>query len=236
MSSPKTIPEGYQLVQTEDGSFTFYSENYDETCHSSSGADSETQRYFIEGCEIKNKLETFHALNILEIGFGVGRGFLQTLDALKKFTSLFPIHFVSTEIDERLVKWFIGEYSDQWNFLQSFKQVNGNYHFQYQKLKLTILIGDATQSLKKFQNSESLFKAHAIFQDAFSPKKNPELWSKTWFSLLKDLSGQDVTLTTYSASHSVLESLERAGWHWEKIKGFARKRAATRAFLKEIKS
>jgi Uncharacterized conserved protein len=96
---------------------------------------------------------------------------------------------------------------------------------------LEVLIGDLKDNQPKI--STYLKNIHAIYQDPFSPKKNPTLWSKDWFETLKNISSSDVILSTYSASHSVHQNLEAAGWNVYRAPGFAHKRSSTRATLKE---
>ena len=53
---------------------------------------------------------------------------------------------------------------------------------------------------------------HIIFQDAFSPKKNPTLWSKEYFALLYRLLHPQGIITTYSQSRAVRENAINAGF------------------------
>ena len=99
------------------------------------------------------------------------------------------------------------------------------------KRKLEIIIGDLLEN-KKFLASY-LKDIHAIYQDPFSPKKNPDLWTEDWFQFLKSISHQEVILSTYSASHSVQKNLGEAGWNVLRAPGFAHKRSSTRATLKQ---
>jgi chorismate dehydratase len=70
-----------------------------------------------------------------------------------------------------------------------------------------------------------------IYQDPFSPKKNPELWTTDWFEKLKKLSRPGTVLCTYSASSAVRKALGAAGWTVQSFAGFARKKQSTKAFL-----
>ncbi len=77
-------PLGHSIVFTEDGSETFFSEAFQEACHSTTGAKTETILHYIEGCKILGKSEIFSPLSILEVGFGLGVGFLTTLEKIPK--------------------------------------------------------------------------------------------------------------------------------------------------------
>jgi tRNA U34 5-methylaminomethyl-2-thiouridine-forming methyltransferase MnmC len=195
----------YKLIKTDDGSPTLFSSHFDEACHSLSGAEGETYYNFIEGCDLKNLVKKHSPLNILEVGFGTGMGFKVTRNYMQENFPEAIFNFVSLEIDPALVEW------------SGLLAPN-----------LKVLIGDARETLKDYQGGPF----HAIFQDPFSPKKNPTLWSVEWFECLKGLSHPDVVLSTYSASSSVRKALMEAGWVVEERVGFGGKRASSRAFLK----
>ena len=226
-----TLPPHHQWVETADGSFTLFSENFQEACHSTSGARAETFLHYIQGCQIKEKLNSQNQLSILEVGFGLGIGFLTTYDVLQKTQK--PWSFLSLEIDEKLLEWFRLE-NQTHPFLKNLKwSENKSYKILEAKneiIHLQILCGDARKTLPAFTQVHQK-KWNAIYQDAFSPKKNPGLWTQEWFSFLKSHSAPDTLLSTYSASTSIRKSLLQAGWSLHKGEKFGPKRTSTRASL-----
>ena len=210
----KHIPDGHQLVTTEDGSETFYSEMYGEACHSITGAKSETILHYIEGCRIPDKAQ-HEQLSILEVGFGLGVGLLTTWEKTRALPA--KIHFVSLEIDPKLVRWFHDEFKTH--------PALSDPKFTYE-----ILVGDARKTVPEYVK-ENKPAWNAIYQDAFSPKRNPVLWTKEWFTLLRESSAEDVILSTYSASSSIRKSLVEAGWKLYPGEKFGPKRSSTRARL-----
>ncbi|MBA2405975.1 MAG: hypothetical protein H0V66_14460 [Bdellovibrionales bacterium] len=231
MTANTTLPPNHQWVETADGSFTLYSEAYQEACHSPNGARAETLLHYIQGCQIKEKIHLESKLSILEVGFGLGIGFLTTLDVLKDSTK--PWSFLSLEIDENLLEWFRLENLAH-PYLKDLKWIEkGNVKIlecQNQLIHLQILCGDARKTLPTFIQIQNP-KWNAIYQDAFSPKQNPVLWTQEWFEFLKLHSTQDVRLSTYSASSSIRKSLLQAGWVLHKGEKFGTKRTSTRATL-----
>lgn len=216
------LPPGHNLVVTEDGSFTLFSEAFGEACHSTTGAKTETILHYLEGCKILDKTEHHSPLTILEVGFGLGVGFLTTLEKIpagKKW------HFISMELDKNLLDWFKDNHPElnlQWN--ENLLSASG------EDFKLTIIQGDARIKVPEYLATHpTIF--HAIYQDAFSPKRNPVLWTKEWFTLLKAHSHPDVILSTYSASASIRKSLHETGWGVQKGEKFGPKRTSTRAVL-----
>lgn len=207
-------PPGYQTVQTEDGSVTFFSERFGEACHSPAGAKAETVLHYIEGCKIPEKALEKN-VSILEVGFGLGMGMLTTWERTKSLPA--AIHFVSVEIDPELVKWFYEEHKNH-------PALNDP------KFSFEILTGDARVTLPAYVKQYHP-KWNAIYQDAFSPGRNPVLWTVEWFTLLRESSADDVVLSTYSASSSIRKSLVEAGWKLYQGEKFGQKRSSTRAKL-----
>jgi len=214
------IPPNYDQVLTDDGSYTLYSKHFDENCHSTSGADGETEKYFLIDSNLKDDIQNSKC--VFEVGFGLGKNFLAVKKMCDEQAS--SLHFISTEIDFNLVYWFFKEYFD------IEKEKSEIIEHQFENIKLTILIGDAIETTPKYFNTHKTL-IDKIFQDAFSPKKNPTLWTKSWFDCLRSFSSSTVILTTYSASHSIRENLKLAGWSIENLKGFGRKKSATKATL-----
>jgi tRNA U34 5-methylaminomethyl-2-thiouridine-forming methyltransferase MnmC len=221
---PFTSVENYQWVETGDGSFTLFSERFQESCHSTTGARAETLLHYVNGCRIKER-SLDQTLSILEVGFGLGLGFLTTLEELKD--SPHPFHFLSLEIDENLVRWFMQAHSSLFSEVIWEKDMMSARHSLG---RLEVFLGDARLVLPEKLKSKHLCW-NAIYQDAFSPKKNPALWTVEWFTLLKTFSSQDVILSTYSASSSIRKSMIEAGWKLQKGEKFGPKRTSTRATL-----
>lgn len=217
------LPPGHSKIETGDGTFTLFSDAFQEACHSTAGAKTETILHYVEGCKIPEKIHLYEPLVILEVGFGLGIGFKTTLELMPKNKKF---HFISMEIDKNLPEWFREmnpELKLEWkeNILET----------KHDHFTLTIIQGDARITVPEYFE-KSAHKVHAIYQDAFSPKKNPSLWTKEWFQFLKNISHADVTLSTYSASTSIRKSLHETGWGVQKGEKFGPKRTSTRASLK----
>ena len=219
-------PRNHKLTQTEDGSFSLFSEAYQEGCHSSSGAREETELHYLKGCQVREKLAAQRSVSILEVGFGTGLGFEMTRDLVEQEGG--HLHFLSIEIDADLTIWSFERLGLKFN---SEPFLSGSlYSAEDKYFSLRVLVGNARALLPHYLESFSQ-KFSAIYQDAFSPKRNPVLWTTEWFTLLKTYSGPEVILSTYSASNSIRKSLRKAGWSLRKGEAFGPKRASTRADL-----
>lgn len=213
-------PPGHTLIITEDGSTTLHSQRFDESCHSTSGAREETRVHYLEGCRVHELLTQHSHVHLLEVGFGTGLGWQETLKLAQKVSATF-LTFVSLELDEELVKWALPQATRH----QADERVWYQQDFGHAQLK--VIIGDARVALPLWINH--LEKFHAIYQDAFSPRKNPTLWTTQWFELLGKLSHPGARLSTYSASISIRKALHAAGWGVYPGEAFARKKSSTRA-------
>lgn len=219
-------PKNHTLTQTEDGSFSLYSENFQEGCHSFSGARKETELHYLQGCKIQEGLSVKTELIVLEVGFGSGLGFEMTRELLKEGHG--RLRFISLEIDPELTRWSF----ERLGLEASIEKLHSGmiWTAKAEGYSLTVLVGNARTLLPLYLKQFSP-RFDAIYQDAFSPKRNPVLWTKEWFSLLKEYSNSDAILSTYSASNSIRKSLVEAGWILQKGESFGPKRASTRAGL-----
>ena len=148
------------------------------------------------------------------------------------------ITFYSIEIDEKLITWFKNNTSNEVNKIfpfHSLKKINELYYHANSELgELIIFNGDA------FKGMESMLPIikpiDKIFQDAFSPKRNPDLCTKKWFEFLKSIASKKVIMSTYSASHGFRKVISELGFFVYNTKGFAQKRSMTIASLEPIKN
>jgi chorismate dehydratase len=219
----------YKIIETEDQTKTLWSEFFDENCHNLAGAYEETIHNYILGCHIPEQLQSREDVHVLDVGFGLGIGLKALLDEVKKNPDIptKKISYTSIELDEDLFLWAINETFPDVTFTKK----DQTYISEIETLAITIYIGDGRLTLPEAHAKNLLPKFTAIFQDAFSPKRNPALWRVEWFVDLLKMSSTGVYLSTYSASVSVRKSMVVAGWIITNAKGFGQKRTMTKARL-----
>jgi len=238
-------PKDHQWHKTEDGSWTIYSEKFQEAAHSTHGAIAETKLRFLEGCQLENRWlsKQYEEFKIFEVGFGLGIGAIETLQLWSHLSMPVNLEFISCEIDENLILWcmhnyyhFLSKYYpiDLLDIFKNLKKDSSQlfYHTEiHNKFQLKIYIGDILthQNILK-KNYTQCFDA--IFQDAYSPKKNPTLWTHDWFEFVKSISAPNCILSTYSSSVSVRKNLMTAGFNIENGPGFGKKKSSTIAHIK----
>ncbi|MEN8120766.1 MAG: tRNA (5-methylaminomethyl-2-thiouridine)(34)-methyltransferase MnmD [Bacteroidota bacterium] len=197
-----------ELIVTEDGSHTVMSSGLAETYHSEKGAINESQHVFIQnGLSLIEKNE----INILEIGFGTGLNALLTYRFAienKKKINYFTLekYPLKTELIKQLnypeklnidEEVFFNLHSSEWNKLQ-----NLNPYFGLKKQHADLLEYDFTK-----QKNIDL-----VYFDAFSPSKQPELWTELIFKRIFWIMATYGLLTTYSSAGIVKRGLRSAGF------------------------
>ncbi len=185
----------HTMTLSEDGSFTAYSKEYDEHYHSTKdGALHESLvKHVIPAFKMmKNRDE----IAILDICFGLGFNTLATLYYAKKNFPHAKINIYSPELDADLINslndFIYPKAFDEFKDIISELIENGVYDDD--SWHVEIFLGDAREYIKKFSNN----KFDIVYQDAFSPSTNPILWTKEYFSDIKNIIKKDGILTTYS--------------------------------------
>lgn len=213
-----------QLKITEDGSHTLYVPEIDECYHSTHGSVQESNLIFIHYGFLESKEEE---INILEIGFGTGlNAFLTLVEAEKlakkvNYTALelYPVETSKAillnypELIENSKRAdFETLHTSTWNI-----EMEISPNFRLNKIK-----GDFTKT--NFSD-----KFDVIYFDAFSPEKQPEMWTPELFRKLYLCSSENAVLTTYCCKGEVKRAMKEAGFLIEKLPGPIGKREILRA-------
>lgn len=212
-----------ELLITSDGSHTLFVPTIDESYHSTHGAIQESRHIFIEaGLKQCAKLE----IRVLEIGFGTGlNAFLTLLEAEK---SNRRIHFTTLELYPVVI-----EKALQLNYPEELASEN---RLDFEKMH-TSAWNEEIQitpyfSLKKIKTD---FTSHpfenkfdVVFFDAFSPEKQPEMWTLQQFEKIYESCNSRAILTTYCAKGIVRRAMQSAGFSVERLPGPKGKREILR--------
>lgn len=195
-----------QKITTKDGSVTFKSEEYDETCHSVSGAEEEAIKKFVEPCNIK-ELAKKEIVKIIDVCFGLGYNSAAAIDAIRNENKNCKIIIFALENDEKILEK-IQELKPKFNSYNIIKEAAKYHSYNQDNIEITLLIGDARETIANI--NENNF--NIIFLDPFSPKKCPELWDEDFINDISKLAKKGAYLTTYSCASFVRENLEKSGF------------------------
>ena len=212
-----------KIVITNDGSHSIFNPEVNETYHSKHGAIVEAEHVFIKnGLLAENKIQ----YNMLEVGFGTGLNALLTAQKAQQKKNMINYHAIELYPVPK----------------ESYSQLNFTELIGEEKSKLLILHEckwEKEQVINNFfkltKNEISLdkytskIKFDIIYFDAFSPEKQPELWTIEIFKKMYDLLNEDGFLVTYCAKGSVKRTMKAVGFEIIVLDGPPGKRQMTRA-------
>ncbi len=188
-------------VATQDKTFTFYNEKYQEHYHHPFGAATEAIKKFVEPSlpHIKDKQK----IVVYDVCFGLGYNAAALLDAIAGTDKTVLVY--GFEIDEEV----LGQLKQLETPFQSFHKIleaieKGEYKDKNVTIKM--VIGDVRSTLKGIE------KADVVFHDPFSVSKCPELWTPEFFALLYKNMNKGGMLTTYSCARKVRDAMRSAGF------------------------
>lgn len=217
----------HKAVRSDDGSFTAYSIEFDEHYHSThDGALHESLCKHVNPAleHTKDKDE----ITILDICFGLGFNTLATLYALQGSDKTITIY--SPEFDEELIRSLVTfTYPREFEaFKDIITSLSTSQKYESKRFNTYIYLGDARVFIK---NTDTKFDI--VYQDAFSPKSNPMLWTREYFSDIARLMKDDAILTTYSTALSTRIALYENAFsvHLHKGEGFRNSTLASKSVL-----
>jgi len=184
-------------ILTADNTYSAYSNIYKEYYHSiDDGALKESLNKHVLPALKYHKSK--QSINVLDICFGLGYNTFATLLKLKNSNK--SIHIVSPELDLDLLRSLqFFNYPSEFEFLREIiVSLSTKLYYKDTKIEIEIINKDAREVIK-----EQKYRFDVIYQDAFSPTKNPSLWTYEYFKDLRRIMSDDCILTTYSIATPV---------------------------------
>lgn len=227
--------------QTEDGSSTLYSEDFEQFYHNPNGAASESLHVFFETSGLNRFLNTSKSMSILEVGFGTGLNFLLMLDILKRKKLNTSVLFYSIEafpIDVKTAKEI--DFSDHIEDPKIAQLLPEIFLKLSPGMNVIKPLNDVDAELRLFVGKFEDFKpanleVDFIFHDPFSPEVNAELWTAEIFERLAQWSKPEAVLSTYCAASKARGAMCASGWKVARAPGALGKREMTVASLSHNK-
>jgi tRNA U34 5-methylaminomethyl-2-thiouridine-forming methyltransferase MnmC len=225
------MSEQVRLIITEDGSHTVYHEGHKETYHNPYGAFKESIHVFmlygLDAWLMRNPRK--QPIRIFEVGFGTGLNAWLTLVWAEQ--NQIPVLYHTIEpypLSEEIYSQL--NYGDQDDgifhyktYLQRLHKANWNEgtviseYFNMKKENITLA-------------DVKLYPTDIIFFDAFSPAKQPELWTKEMLEKVSNELNPGGALTTYCATGELKRKLIELGLTVETLPGPPGKKEMTRAW------
>jgi len=196
-------------VITDDGSITFFSEDWKEHYHTKTGARLEAHKKFVEPSKLANKLQTGN-IKLLDVCFGLGNNSLAAFCAATGVK--YQMDITALEMDKRVVRaaaeCFQTLESDPVNWKRILKELLESNQSAIGNHQSKILWGDARWLIQSLE-TESF---DIVFHDPFSSQHCPELWTVEFFQQLYRVMKPDGVLLTYSSSLPVRGAMLEAGF------------------------
>lgn len=196
---------------TEDGSFTFFSDEFGEAFHSRHGAKSEAFDKFAHATQLVTTAAR-GTLCLLDVCYGLGYNTAAALEVIWATHPTCRVAWVGLELDATVPTAAIApDFLNLWSppVQQALIEIAHSHQCQTPTLHATLLIGDARQTIQTL--ADSGFQADAIFFDPFSPRRCPQLWTVEFFTWVARCLAPTGFLATYSRSASVRAALQAAG-------------------------
>lgn len=216
--------EGTEIIITDDGSHSLYSNKYGEQYHSSFGAIQESEHIFISGG--LNFFADNDRINILEIGTGTGLNVLLTF--IQSERRNISIEYDGIELFPPNKKIL-----EQLNYPNVLKVNRSVFDLIHSSRNDTIDISENFRFRNKLDSVHTVElendKYNIVYMDAFSPDIQPEMWSVNVFEKINKSMNLGGVLTTYSCKGVVKRALKSAGFIIEKLPGPPGKREFLRA-------
>lgn len=215
-------------VVTEDGSVTFCSADFREHFHAAVGADTEARGKYVIAGELENALSK-SSLRLLDICFGLGWNTLASCELASRLKKG-RLEVVALEMNRHVVRSAARQVKApkdsllNWNDILT--QLLRHSCAEGEYFSIRLLWGDARHQIQKVEG-----EFDRVYLDAFSPTRNPELWTLDFFQAIRSKMAKEGRLLTYCAALAVRGGLLRAGFDVGDTEAVGRTRGGTEARL-----
>lgn len=219
----------HEIEKSADGSYTAFSSTYHEHYHSTKDG-ALTESLYKHIYPALNYSKDKSSLQILDICFGLGYNTLLTLLVAEKLAMDIPITIHAPERDKTLVESLIQfPYPPE---LEKYRAVIDTLatkqSFSEGNIVINVILGDAREFV---EHTGQMFDI--VYQDAFSPKVNEELWSFEYFKAVGNIVKEDAIVTTYSTAFLTRYNLYKNGFniYLNRGEGFRNATIASKAHI-----
>lgn len=215
----------WQPQITADGSVTFFSPEFTETFHSSSGARQEAEQKFVVPSGLMAIAQQKDQLTILDVCYGLGYNTAAALEAVWAVNPLCRVELFALELDRSVplaALDFLSSYSSE--VQEHLITLANHLEVKTSHLHSSLNIGDARQTLPKIPAN---WQADIIFLDPFSPPKCPQLWTVEFIALLARYLKPQGKIVTYSCAAAVRQALVMTGLNIASTPSVGRKSPGT---------
>ncbi len=219
---------------TKDGSYTFFSEEFQENYHSYYGAKQEAEIKFVQPTQIRNLARNHSSIRILDICYGLGYNSAAAIEAIWQINPQCHVELIGLEISAEVPQQAISnKLLSLWQepIPQLLSTLGTKSQVTTSLLQGALLLGDARKTIQ--QLCQQNWQADAIFLDPFSPPKCPQLWTVEFIAKVAHCLKPKGKLATYSCAAAVRTALSLAGLNFSSTRGMGGKSPGTVASFGE---
>lgn len=212
---------------TDDGSYTFFSDEFGQTFHSKYGAKEEALFKYAIPTLLAEKASRGH-LRILDICYGLGYNSAAALSTIWRSNPDCTVEIIALELDRSVaISAIEHQLFSEWEdpIPQLLAQLAQQELIRTSKLKAELICGDARQTIQQVIDRE--FIADAIFLDPFSPLSCPQLWTVEFIDRVAKCCADDGIISTYSCAAAGRAAMIQAGLSIAQIIPVGRKAPGT---------
>ncbi len=196
---------------TDDGSYTFFSEEFGQTFHSKYGAKQESISKYATPTLLAQKAARGQ-LRILDICYGLGYNSAAALATIWRSHPDCTVEIVALELDRTvpisaIEHHLLGDWEEP--IPQLLTRLVREEVIESDRFKAQLIFGDARQTIESV--IERGFTADAIFLDPFSPTACPQLWTLEFIDRVAKCCAPDGIIATYSCASAVRNAMVAAG-------------------------
>lgn len=215
------------LLVSSDGSHTLFSTEFQEHYHSLKGAVEESDHVFIRsGLEVSFERFSEPELSIFEVGFGTGLNAFMTLLKMpsnkKVFYESIELHPLGASVVNLLNYAAVLNESDE-----LFLKLHDVVWDEMVTIRDDFFLQKRQVKLQEFVFAKELY--HLIYMDAFSPRKQPEMWAVPILEGFYHSLKPGGILVTYCAQGQFKRDLKAVGFDVETLPGPLGKKEMVRA-------
>jgi tRNA U34 5-methylaminomethyl-2-thiouridine-forming methyltransferase MnmC len=225
-------------VETEDGSLTFWNEEYKEHYHTPAGARLEAEEKYIVPGKLRARLEQAD-VSLLDVCFGLGYNSLTAMNVAATGirqrapgTSENHLSVTALEMDRRVVRAaakHIGtRENDAFDWRNALGDLYANRSCRSPNASCLLHWGDARYTITHL--APDAFDL--VFLDAFSTQRNSELWTVDFLKKLRRVMKPDAVMLTYCAAIPVRSAMMEAGFFVGETAPIGRQRGGTIAAMR----
>ncbi|HMP82915.1 MAG TPA: MnmC family methyltransferase [Verrucomicrobiota bacterium] len=207
------------IVKLSSGSFAIRSQAYAETMHPGLGPVAEAESLYVSQLNLRQRIAAHTGEFVVwDVGLGAAANALTLLRLTHD--SRCPLRLISFDNTSAPLDFAI-QHASELVYPQGheshLKELSARHHLTFdtgsRRVDWKLVLADFP-SFVTMPEAAAMTKPHAILYDAFSPARNPAMWTQSVFNNLFGLldSSRPCSLTTYSRSTLVRVSMLLAGF------------------------